>query len=119
MKKPTPEAIAAFEESLPTNPEVVRKKMFGMPAAFVNGNMFFGVFDNGLTARVGPDRMADLTQQPGVGQFEPMPGRPWKDYVHADASLDSQVLSELALEALAHTAKMPAKVPKPRKKKKS
>lgn len=43
MKKPTPEAIAAFEESLPTNPEVVRKKMFGMPAAFVNGNMFFGV----------------------------------------------------------------------------
>jgi len=119
MQKPTPEAMAAFEDAFPTDAGAVRKKMFGMPAGFVNGNMFFGVFHDGLTARVGADRMAELIEQPGMGQFEPMKGRPWKDYIHANADLDPQVLSELAHEALAHTAKMPAKVPKPRKKKKS
>jgi hypothetical protein len=35
--------IARFDELLPKDPRVARRKMFGYPAAFVNGRMFAGL----------------------------------------------------------------------------
>lgn len=115
MPKVTDAAKAAFEAAFPADERAVSKKMFGHPAAFVNGNMFFGTFYDGLTFRLPAQRLVELSEEAGVGPFEPMPGRPWKEYIFAENSIDAAKLSLWAQEALEHTAQMP---PKKSKKKK-
>ncbi len=114
--KVTPEAVAAYEAVVPDDPRVERKKMFGHPAAFTSGNMFFGTFEDRLIARLPALRIADLMARPGVGAFAPREGRPWKEYVQLDLEVvDEADLAVYAREALEHTATLPPKVPKPRK----
>jgi len=116
MKKPTEAALAAFDAAFPDDERAVRKKMFGMPAGFVNGNMFLGVWDNGVVYRLPVERQLELGEaHDTLGPFEPG-GRRWKDYVHADVASGSEVLAGWATEALDHTATLP---PKPKKAKKS
>ena len=119
----TAAATAAYEAALPADPRVERKKMFGMPCAFVNRQMFFGTFEASVVARVGPDRVRALASQPGMGTFTPQADRPWHDYVQVDVSVapygqsgqsGQSGLSALALEALAWTVKLPAKLPRPK-----
>lgn len=117
MKKVTPEAIAAYDAACPDDARAVRKKMFGHPAAFVNGNMFFGTHGDGLIFRLPAERLVEVSEQAGVGPFEPMPGRPWKAYVFAELSVDPSKLKGWASEALDHTATLPAKAKKAPKKK--
>lgn len=119
MDKPTADALAAFDRAFPDDPRATRKKMFGMPAGFVNGNMFLGVFADGVVLRLPAERRDALSGLDGVGPFEPMPGRPWKEYVHADAPAwgHADELPAWANEALEHVAQMPPKKPKARKKK--
>lgn len=117
MQKPTPEALAAFDSGFPADDErAERRKMFGMPAGFVNGNMFYGVFAEGVVLRLPAERLTALSVEDGIGPFEPMPGRPWKEYVHVDAVMwgDTDALRGWTREALDHTAAMPPKVKKPR-----
>ena len=45
MSPARPAVVAAYEAALPDDPRVERKKMFGMPCAFVNRQMFFGTFE--------------------------------------------------------------------------
>lgn len=110
----TPAVVAAYEAALPADPRVESKKMFGMPCAFVNRQMFFGTFDESVVARVGPARVAALADQPGMRVFTPMVDRPWRDYVQVDVSADPGVLKGLAAEALAWAAKLPPKAKKPK-----
>lgn len=119
MEKPTPAALSAFDAAFPQDTRALRKKMFGMPAGFVNGNMFLGVFADGVVFRLPEPRIRALSAEAGVAHFEPMPGRPWKEYIHASATQHGggALLADLAQEALDHTASLPAKEPAPRKKK--
>ena len=120
MQKPSAEALEAFDRVFPGDPAAVLKKMFGMPAGFVNGNMFLGVFANGVVLRLPEDKRVALEAMEGVSHFEPMPGRPWKEYLHADATQwgHSEELAQWAQLAMDHTATMPPKKPKARKNKK-
>jgi len=69
-----------FEKLTPAETGVVAKKLFGQPAAFVNGNLFFGVFGDALFVRLSePDRAAARRLSDFVN-FEPMPGRPMSEY---------------------------------------
>lgn len=119
MDKPTAAALDAFQQAVPDDPRAEGRKMFGMPCAFVNGNMFCGVFADGVTLRLGADRRAELSGLDGVGPFEPMEGRPWKEYVFAEAARwgGTDELAGWAREALDHTATLPPKKKKARKKK--
>ena len=45
ITKSPPELVAAFAAAVPQAPGVVQKPMFGCPCAFVNGNMFTGLFE--------------------------------------------------------------------------
>jgi TfoX/Sxy family transcriptional regulator of competence genes len=66
------------------------RKMFGYPCSFVNGNMFAGLFQTGLFLRLSePDRVKFL-KLPGAKQFEPLPGRPMREYVTAPAEMSHQ-----------------------------
>lgn len=120
MQKPTPAALAAFDHGFPDDERAERRKMFGMPAGFVNGHMFYGVFADGVVLRLPDEQRAALAAQDGVGPFEPMPGRPWKEYVHVEAPVwgAASELETWALAALDHVATFPPKVPKPRKPRK-
>ena len=117
MRKPTPDALVSFDSAFPTDVRAVRKQMFGMPAGFVNGNMFMGVWDDGVLLRLDDDTLSRVRGLPGIGSFAPMEGRTWKDYALVSAGRwgDARELVEWARKALEHTAKMPAKSATPKK----
>lgn len=117
MRKPTPDALVSFDSAFPTDVRAVRKQMFGMPAGFVNGNMFMGVWDDGVLLRLDDDTLSSVRGLPGIGSFAPMEGRTWKDYALVSAGRwgEARELVEWARKALEHTAKMPAKSATPKK----
>jgi TfoX/Sxy family transcriptional regulator of competence genes len=101
--------IDLFAEALPDDPRIERRKMFGYPSIFVHGNMCAGLFGDGMFARLSA---ADRAALPGGGApFEPMPGRPMKDYtlVPDDVLADDAALADLLAKAVAHTASLPPK----------
>ena len=55
--------------------------MFGQPAAFANGNMCAGTFGSDLFVRLSTKDVETLSRVPGVRPFEPMPGRPMRQYL--------------------------------------
>ena len=114
MKEPSAATIAAYEAALPADPRVERKKMFGMPCAFVNRQMFFGIFDDTLVARLGAERVKALAGQGGSRVFVPTEGRTWGDYLQFDSTTKPEGLKGLAAEALAWTTKLPPKAKRPK-----
>ena len=79
-KKTPPELVATFDTAAPDDPRVTRKPMFGYPALFVNGNMFASTFQDKVVVRLGEADRAELERR-GAAQFEPMAGRPMREYV--------------------------------------
>jgi TfoX/Sxy family transcriptional regulator of competence genes len=109
--------VELFAECLPDDPRIERRKMFGYPSIFVHGNMCAGLFGDGLFARLSPEDRAAL---PGGGApFEPMPGRPMKDYalVPDDVLADEEALAAVLVKAVAFTAALPPKEKKAKKAK--
>jgi TfoX/Sxy family transcriptional regulator of competence genes len=80
MPKPSDEAKAAFTKLVPGEPAVTLRPMFGNLAAFLNGNMFAGLFGENLFVRLPDDQSAGIRKL-GGRDFEPMPGRAMKGYV--------------------------------------
>jgi TfoX/Sxy family transcriptional regulator of competence genes len=82
MKIPQADSAATkvFEELTPAAEGISTKKMFGQPAAFANGNLFFGVFGGKLFVRLSEPDRADAKKNSGFVPFEPMPGRAMKEY---------------------------------------
>ncbi len=74
-------AVRVFERSVPDDAEVTRRPLFGNPAAFVRGQLFYGVFGEDLFLRLAPADRAKLRELAGVRPFEPMPGRPMTEYL--------------------------------------
>ncbi len=99
------------------------KPMFGCPAWFVNGQMFTGVFEDKIQMCLSPeDRAEIIATWPGAGPFEPMAGRPMREYIAIpEAKLGDPARLRPWLErAHAYALSLPpkeAKPPKPRKAK--
>ena len=83
MAFPRPDAASKhfFDSLIPDDPRVQVRPMFGNFAAFVNGNMFIGVFGEAVFVRLNEADRAALVNEPGAEIFEPMKGRPMKEYV--------------------------------------
>lgn len=81
MPKSPPELVERFHQIVPDDPDIERRKMFGYPACFINGNMFTGLHGQSMIVRLGPADRERLLREPGTHLFEPMPGRPMKEYV--------------------------------------
>ena len=86
-KKSSPELVAIFEKALPVSPAVTRRPMFGYASAFVNGNMFAGTFKDSIVVRLAEADRAALLKLKGAALFEPMPGRPMKEYAVVPPSI--------------------------------
>lgn len=85
-KKAPPELVKTFEHVIVGVPGAQARKMFGYPAAFVNGQMFSGVFQNRMFVRLPEPGKIELIKL-GGRPFEPMPGRPMKEYVEVPPAL--------------------------------
>ncbi len=70
-----------FTSLLPDDPRVTTRPMFGNVSAFVNGNMFMGIFGNNLFVRLPPEGRQELLKKSGASVFEPAKGKPMKEYV--------------------------------------
>ncbi|KKI20291.1 MULTISPECIES: TfoX/Sxy family protein [unclassified Leucobacter] len=89
-------------------PEVEVKPMFGQLGAFVNGNMFAGLFGPDLGVKLAEPDAAVLAAS-GGGPFGPVE-RPMGGYLTLPADADA---AEWIGRALAHVATLPPKAPKP------
>lgn len=113
LPRPGERATALFRDLAPGGPEAEERTMFGMPCAFVHGNMFMGLFGDTFMLRLGP---ADRTAAEAVGAapFSRM-GRTMKEYVALPIeTLDADALRPWADRAYAFAAALPAKAAKPR-----
>jgi hypothetical protein len=81
MPRPDDSSRQFFRDVLPDDPLVQSRPMFGNVAAFVNGNMFSGLFGDRVFVRLPPDARAELLAVDDASPFEPMPGRPMAEYV--------------------------------------
>ncbi len=110
--------IDTFEAVMPGPPEVERRKMFGYPTCFVNGNLMGGLHQSDMILRLPEgDREALLAE--GGRPFEPMAGRPMREYVVAPQEMldDQPRLQDWIAKSLAYASSLPPKERKPRKKK--
>lgn len=116
MPKPSENARAAFQALVPDAPGVTTRPMFGNLAAFVNGNMFTGLFGEDLFVRL-QDADRDRLIEQGGADFEPMPGRAMKGYVTLPPGWSARpdATRELMSQALTWTQTLPAKEAKPAK----
>ena len=79
--KAPPELVAVFGQIVAAMPMAEPRKMFGYPAAFANGQMFANLFGDNFILRLPEAERAAFIQQYRSHQFEPMPGRPMREYV--------------------------------------
>ena len=110
-----PEALTSlFRAALPDDPRVEHRKMFGYPAAFAGGHLFAGLHQEDLIMRLpAPDR-DEAQHELGARPFEPMPGRPMREYVAlADAQrLDPARLRTWLARSFAFVQTLPPKAAK-------
>ena len=111
MPKPSEGAKAAFARIVPDEPAVTIKPMFGQVSAFVNGNMFCGIFGEELMVRLPEDEIAKVKKQ-GGRDFEPMPGHKMGGYVIVPGDWRQKPPAALIKRALEATRELPAKKPK-------
>ncbi len=71
MPKPSAASNALFESLVPDDPRVTVRPMFGNVAAFVNGNMFMGLFGDELFVRLSEAERSELLAIDGASGFEP------------------------------------------------
>ena len=83
--KPDPVMLERVEALLQSRP-VSSRKMFGTTAWFLMSNtqMFASVWGDGITVRVGADAATQLVEDGEAERFDPMGGRPMREYVQID-----------------------------------
>jgi TfoX/Sxy family transcriptional regulator of competence genes len=86
IPKPTEADKAAFGSLVPDDGRVEVKPMFGNLGAFVNGNMFMGLFGSQVGVRLSPEDAATLLAMEGAGPFGPTE-RPMGGYVTLPPSM--------------------------------
>lgn len=117
-KKVPPELKDLLEDVLAPYP-AEQRFMFGSPTFFINNNMFAGAHEETIILRLSPeDRERIKAEHDEVGPFEPMKGRPMREYVALPEPITAQreVLEHWVERSFKFAAAMP---PKPKKEKKS
>ena len=113
MPKPSDTDKARFRALVPDDPRVEIKPMFGNLGAFVNGNMFMGLFGADVGVKLSdPDQQKLL--KAGGGPFGPSE-RPMGGYVALPSTFTRTKAGPWIDKSLEHVAALPPKKPKPKK----
>jgi TfoX/Sxy family transcriptional regulator of competence genes len=111
MPKPSAGAVKLFEGLAERAPGSTVRKMFGQPAAFVHGNLCLGVFGDDVFLRLSESDREAAAKVAGVRPFEPMPGRPMREYRVFPAAVlrDPKRSADWLRRAIAYCEAMPPK----------
>ncbi len=111
IPKPSEADKERFRLLVPEADGVEVKPMFGNLGAFVNGNMFMGLFGSDVGVKLPADQLELLRGQPGAGPFGPE-DRPMGGYATLPASWSGDEAAPWIERARTHVAALPAKRPK-------
>jgi TfoX/Sxy family transcriptional regulator of competence genes len=112
MPKPSQADRERFAGLVPDRPGVEVKPMFGNLGAFVNGNMFMGLFGSDVGVKLPDAQRAELLAEPGAGPFGPAE-RPMGGYVTMPPPLTEPGSGDAWVRrSLDHVASLPPKVAK-------
>lgn len=114
MPQHTEEDKARFRRLVRVAPGVEVKPMFGSLGAFVNGNMYAGLFGADVGVKLDEAGLDELRALPGAGPFGP-PGRSMGGYLSLPAELPEEDAAAWVDRARDHVATLPPKVRKPKK----
>jgi TfoX/Sxy family transcriptional regulator of competence genes len=106
-----PEDLAErFTATVSAMPGAQVRKMFGYPAGFVNGQLFTGIFASSWFVRLPDDERSQLAAAGGT-PFEPMPGRPMREYLvlPPETAGDPAAAEPWVGRALAYVQRLPPK----------
>ena len=108
IPKPTEADRERFRALVPHEPGVETKPMFGNLGAFVNGNMFMGLFGSDVGVRLDEPDRSTLEATPGAGPFGPS-DRPMGSYVTLPADWTARKAKPWIAKAHAAAAALPPK----------
>jgi TfoX/Sxy family transcriptional regulator of competence genes len=111
MPKHSDEDKAHFREVISEGPGVEVKPMFGSLGAFVNGNMFAGLFGPNIGVKLDQAGLEELKTLPGSGPFGPEE-RPMGGYLSLPADLSDADKTAWTDRAREYVATLPPKVKK-------
>ena len=115
MPKPTAADLERFRSIVPDDPRVEVKPMFGNLGAFVQGNMFMGLFGSSIGLKLPASEAEALLAVDGAGPFGPAE-RPMGTYVSMPPAIVGTPEGDRWVAAsLAYVGAMPPKAPKPKK----
>ena len=112
IPKPSPEDMDRFRSIVPAATNVVVKPMFGNLGAFVNGNMFMGLFGADIGLKLAADDARELQAMEGAGPFGPAE-RPMGGYVTMPRAIIGTADGERwVARALEYVGELPPKAQK-------
>jgi TfoX/Sxy family transcriptional regulator of competence genes len=114
VPRPTEADKDRFRDLVPSESNVEVKPMFGNLGAFVNGNMFMGLFGSDIGVKLSPADQESV-RAAGGGDYGPAE-RPMGGFVSLPASAEPAQLGEWIGAALSYVGSMPTKQPKARKR---
>ncbi len=112
---PSPPALVrTFERAVQHLHGAERRKMFGYPAIFVNGNMVAGLVRDRMILRLAEKERAKFLALPRAKPFIAMRGRVMKQWVVVPPTVltSDPALKAWLRKALAHGRSLPAKIGK-------
>ena len=115
-----PEQLKEFMDRKTAGLECEKKPMFGCPAYFVNRNMFAGAHEDKVMLRLSEaDRDEIKARYDEVAAFEPMKGRPMREYVALPATVyDGEEFDDWLRKSYEYASSLPPKAEKPKRKRK-
>jgi TfoX/Sxy family transcriptional regulator of competence genes len=107
---PSEESKKFFDTTVPAETNVTVKTMFGNISAFINGNMFMGLYGDDLFVRL-PHKDGHELGNKGAAIFEPMKGRPMKGYFFVPKQWWSkpEIVQKWVTQSLDYARKLPPK----------
>ncbi len=116
MPKPSEADKERFHRLVPDDPRLEAKPMFGNLGAFVNGNMFIGLFGAQIGVKLDEASLSEVMALEGAGPFGPAE-RPMGGYVSLPPAIaeDPNEARPLVERALAHVGALPPKAKKGKK----
>ncbi len=111
FQKPQGNEQQLIDMFLPDDPNVVQKKMFGYPAAFVNGKMFMGTFGGQLVLKLAPDDFENFVKNLNGQQFVPVSNRPMTGFALVPEELidNEPIMHEWVQKSLHFVENLPLK----------
>jgi TfoX/Sxy family transcriptional regulator of competence genes len=115
MPKPSEADKERFRGLVAEDERVEVKPMFGNLGAFVNGNMFAGLFGSDVGVKLDEAGQVELGAHEGAGPFGPAE-RPMGGYLTLPSSFTDEEATTWMERAREYVATLPPKAAKPKKK---